>query len=39
MARLVAEHRLDMDEAVEAIYELTVKNPIRVFKLGDVLGK
>ena len=39
VARLVAEHRLDMDEAVEAIYELTVKNPIRVFKLGDVLGK
>lgn len=39
VARLVAEHRLDMDEAVEAIYELTVKNPIRAFKLGDVLGK
>lgn len=39
VAKLVAEHRLEMDEAVEAIYELTVKNPIRAFKLGDILGK
>ena len=39
VAKLVAEHRLEMDEAVEAIYELTVKNPIRAFKLGDILDK
>ncbi|MDP9806468.1 glucuronate isomerase [Trueperella bonasi] len=39
IAKLVAEHRLEMDEAVEAIHELTVNNPIRAFKLGDILNK
>ncbi|MFY9263525.1 MAG: glucuronate isomerase [Actinomycetaceae bacterium] len=37
VAKLVAEHRLDMDEAFEAIRELVVGNPIRAFKLDGLL--
>jgi glucuronate isomerase len=33
VAQLVAEHRLDEDEAVEAIHDLVVTNPRRAFKL------
>ena len=33
LAQLVAEHRLSEDEAVEAIHDLVVTNPRRVFKL------
>lgn len=33
LARLVAEHRLTMDEALEAATELVVGNPRRAFKL------
>jgi len=33
LARLVAEHRLDEDEALETVVELVTGNPRRVFKL------
>ena len=33
VAQLVAEHRLDEDEALEAIHDLVVTNPRRAFKL------
>ena len=33
VAQLVAEHRLDEDEAVDAIHDLVVTNPRRAFKL------
>lgn len=33
LARLVAEHRLSMEEAVEAAHELVVGNPRRAFRL------
>ncbi len=33
LAGLVGEHRLDEDEAVDAIHDLTVTNPSRAFKL------
>lgn len=38
VAKLVAEHRLDMDEAKEAIVELVANNPRRAFKLDELLG-
>ncbi|QOR47843.1 glucuronate isomerase [Trueperella pecoris] len=37
VAKLVAEHRLEMDEAEEAIKELVVGNPRRAFKLDGVI--
>lgn len=37
VAKLVAEHRLDMDEAREAIHELVVENPVRAFKLEELV--
>ncbi|WP_460998145.1 glucuronate isomerase [Trueperella pyogenes] len=37
VAKLVAEHRLEMDEASEAIRELVVGNPVRAFKLEGLL--
>jgi glucuronate isomerase len=33
VARLVAEHRLDEDEAYEVVHELVDTNPRRAFKL------
>ena len=33
LARLVAEHRLDEDEAVETAVDLVTGTPTRVFKL------
>jgi len=33
LAQLVAEHRLDEDEAVETAQELVVAQPTKVFKL------
>lgn len=37
IAKLVAEHRLEMDEAEEAIQELVVNNPVRAFKLDGII--
>ena len=33
VARLVAEHRLEEDEAYEVVHDLVVTNPRRAFKL------
>jgi glucuronate isomerase len=33
VARLVAERRLDLDEAHEVVHDLVVTNPRRAFKL------
>ena len=33
VAQLVAEHRLDEDEAIETMRDLVVTNPTRAFKL------
>ena len=38
LAGLVAEHRLDEEEALRIIDELVGAQPTRVFKLGDVSG-
>jgi glucuronate isomerase len=38
LARLVAEHRLDEEEALRILDELVGAQPTRVFKLGDVPG-
>ncbi|MDG4768326.1 glucuronate isomerase [Solwaraspora sp. WMMD406] len=38
LARLVAEHRLDLDEAAETIVDLAYRLPKRVFKIGEKLS-
>ncbi|MFY1696341.1 glucuronate isomerase [Solwaraspora sp. WMMA2101] len=38
LARLVAEHRLSLDEAAETIVDLAYRLPKRVFKIGEKLS-
>jgi glucuronate isomerase len=39
LARLVCEHRLDLDEAHEVAFDLTVRLPRRAYKLDEGLAK